>query len=92
MKVLAVKKDSSYLCEVSHTELEKFFNQFYGNLERLKEGQQIDLSKGYDFASEIKQAMGTTKKFITDNQKIITAITNGLILAVRDENEDDDHG
>ena len=56
MKVIAKVSESRYLCEVSHDELEKFFNKYYGNLPKLNVGQEVDLGQGYNFAARIESA------------------------------------
>ena len=56
MKVIAKASESKYLCEVSHDELEKFLNQYYGKLGKLSVGQEVDLGQGYNFASRIEAA------------------------------------
>jgi len=56
MKVIAKANDSKYICEVSHDELEKFLNQYYGKLDKLSVGQEVNLGQGYDFSARIEQA------------------------------------
>jgi len=56
MKVIAKASDSKYICEVSHDELEKFLNQYYGNLRKLDVGREVNLGQGYDFSGRIEQA------------------------------------
>lgn len=79
MKILGTTKDSTtYLCEVSHTEIEKYLGLFYGKMGMVKVGDVIDLGKGYDHASEIKQAMEKTREFVKAHQGTVNAIINGL--------------
>ena len=56
MKVIAKSNDSTYICEVSHTELEKFLDQYYGRMQKLSVGQEINLGQGHDFAARIESA------------------------------------
>jgi hypothetical protein len=56
MKVIAKVSESRYMCEVSHEELEKFFNKYYGNLSKLTVGQEVNLGQGYDFSVRIESA------------------------------------
>lgn len=56
MKVIAKVSDSRYICEVSHEELEKFFDKYYGKMEKLSVGQEVNLGQGYDFAGRIESA------------------------------------
>lgn len=56
MKVLALVDSDTYLVEVSHSEIEKVFDKYYGKLDKLKVGAKIDLSEGYEFRTDIKAA------------------------------------
>lgn len=56
MKVIAKISESRYLCEVSHDELEKFLDQYYGKLSKLSVGGEVNLGQGYDFAARIENA------------------------------------
>lgn len=56
MKVIAKVNDSIYLAEVSHTELEKVTDKYYGNMKRLEVGATMNLGAGHDFRNEIKSA------------------------------------
>lgn len=78
MKVIGMAKDGVYLCEVTHAEIEKFLNLYYGKMGRMKVSETIDLGKGYDYASQIGDAMRKTQEFISANQQVVTAILNGL--------------
>ena len=78
MKVIAKKGHDTYICEVNHTEIEQFLGLYYGRKTPLKEGEEVNLGEGYDYASEIKEAFKQTQTFVKSNQKIITAIMNGL--------------
>lgn len=80
MKVIG-KGAGDYICTVSHTELEKFMNLYYGSMKKLEIGDTFDFGKGHDFASEAKDAMRKTQDFIKANQQVVTAILNGLQYA-----------
>ncbi len=56
MKVLGLAGGKTYLVEVSHNELEKVFDKYYGKLPELKVGSVVDLGEGYEFRSDIKRA------------------------------------
>lgn len=56
MKILGITAEGRYIAEVSHTEVEKVFDKYYGNLPKLSAGKEIDLGAGYDFRSSIKHA------------------------------------
>lgn len=88
MKVIAVKSENyskSYICEVTHQELEKFLNLYFGKLDVLKDGDVIDLGKGYDHASEIKSAMKKTQDFIDSHPKIIKSILMGIEIGGKND-------
>lgn len=65
MRILGISADGNYIAEVTHTEVEKVFDKYYGKLDKLKPGQSIALDKGYDFRSEIQSAC----KGMTDANK-----------------------
>jgi len=78
MKVIGKISSDKYICEVSHRELEKFLNKFYGKLDRLDIGDQIDLERGYDFADDIVLQFRKTQEFIKAHEKVINAILSGV--------------
>lgn len=84
MKVIAKANDSKYICEVSHEELEKFMNQYYGKIEKLSVGQEVNLGQGHNFAVRIEDAcrkMSDAMKAFDDARKVMTSyavvIANG---------------
>lgn len=78
MKVIGSGGNGKYICEVSHLELEKFLDLYYGKQKRLEVGDEVDLSKGYNHAADVEKALQSTRSFIQDNQATVTAIINGL--------------
>jgi len=68
------------ICVVNHTELEKFMNLYYGKMDPLEVGDEIDLGKGYDFAADSATALQKTQAFIAANDKTIKAILDGVSL------------
>ena len=93
MKVLAVKENigPTYICEVSHRELEMFLNLYYGKLSQLKVDQVVDLGKGYNYAEKISRAMKNIQDLIQNNGDIVRAILDGLTITARlcEESNDD---
>lgn len=76
MKVIAKANDSTYICEVSHDELEKFFNQYYGKHPKLSVGASVNLGQGYDFAGRIESAcnkMAEAMKAFEEARKVMTS-------------------
>lgn len=83
MKVIGMGGDqwsSTYIVTLGHAELEMFLNLYYDKLPKLKVGDEVDLGRGYKFASEIKDAMTKTRDFVQANQKVVTAIMQGLSI------------
>ena len=80
MKVIGTSSISTYICEVSNSELEKFMNQYYCNnsLKELEAGDVVDLGRGYDFARDTQDAIRKTEEFIKSNKKIVETILNGF--------------
>lgn len=56
MKVIGMGEHDAYLCLVTHTELEKLADKYYGKLQRLRVGSEMNLGAGYDFRSDIQTA------------------------------------
>jgi hypothetical protein len=56
------------------------FTEYCGKMERVEVGEEIDLGRGYDFSADIRSAMNKTSEFIDANKKIISAITNGIMV------------
>lgn len=58
MKVIGTTQErgGDYIAIVTHSELEKLTENYYGKLPSLKVGDSIDLGAGYNFRSEIQSA------------------------------------
>ena len=84
MKVLG-EMPGGYICEVGHTELEKFLGQFYGKLKSLKVGQAVDLGRGYDYNEDIVHALDQHREFVDSHQKIIDGINKGITFLRAEE-------
>lgn len=56
MKVIGKAERDTYLVEVSHTELEKVADKYYGKLPELRVGQEFNIGAGYDFRRDIQSA------------------------------------
>jgi len=95
MKVIGIGQDGKLICEVDKTELKKYFECYYSNpaetkkIDDLKVGQSIDLGKGFDHLREIRDAFSETQKFVKSNEKVINAITSGLLLIANDAIKDE---
>ena len=55
MKVIGMQ-DENYIAVISHYELEKAADLYYGKMKRLKVGDEHPIGLGHDFRSEIKGA------------------------------------
>lgn len=56
MKIIGTVNRDTYLAEISHTELEKVADKYYGKLEPLRVGSEFNLGAGYDFRQNIQSA------------------------------------
>ena len=56
MKVIGLDGNGQYIAIVTHDELEKCANKYYGKLNKLKVGDAFDIGAGYNFASQIKSS------------------------------------
>ena len=55
MKVIGLS-GSDYICQIGHTELEKLTDKYYGKLDKLGVGSEMNFGGGYDFRRDIQQA------------------------------------
>ena len=78
MKIIAKVDRKNYIAEIDHYEIEKFLGLYYDKMAEIHVGDTIDLSKGYNHAQEIKDAMKKTQDLISGNQKVVEAILNGM--------------
>ncbi len=83
MKVIAKISEKQYLCEVSHDELEKSLNQYYGNMRSLTVGQEMDLGQGYNFAARIESACKKMAEAMAEFDRARTTMT-AYALAIAD--------
>lgn len=87
MKVIGVGSDNNLICEISHIELDKFFNCYCKDsdpmrksIRDLKAGSTLNLGQGYDHLSEIRSAFKHMQDFIKANESVIKGISSGLLL------------
>jgi len=73
VKVLGKTKDG-YICEVSHTELEKVFDKYYGNLPKLETGANVELGDGHNFRGDIKSACASMVNAMKDFDRARTTL------------------
>lgn len=83
MKVIAKASQSKYLCEVEHTELEKFFDRYYGEIEALEVGREIDLGKGYNFSTRIEQACKSMTQAMNDFDSARNVMTSFAVAVAK---------
>lgn len=83
MKVIALIDYETYVCEVSHGEIEKFMDLYFNNLAKLKVGSEVDLGKGHDFNAESASALKKTAEFIGENRKVLDSIQEMVLVADR---------
>ena len=75
MKVVAIVDHKKYLCEISHVEIEKFLDLYYENLQVLRVGDSVDLSKGYNFANDMEIAVKKIEGFFSATDAILQVLT-----------------
>ena len=83
MKIIGKGSGGTYICEVSHTEIEKFLNLYYGKMKHMKPGDDVDLGKGYQFHHDTVAALKKTDEFLQANKEVVAAITSGISIAVK---------
>ena len=86
MKVVGiVEPGEKYLAEVSHTELEKFTNQYYGKLKGVvRVGSELDLGKGYDFLRETRAVCQSVKDVVEKGSAFVKTLSEGICLLAED--------
>lgn len=81
MKVIG-ETNNGYIAEFSKTEIEKFLGLYYGKMDKIIIGDEIDLGKGHDHHTDICRALTDTQEFIKSHEKIVNAIISGLNISV----------
>lgn len=57
MKVIGLTADrGTYIVTITHSEIEKVMGQYYGKMDALKVGAEVDLGAGYDYTDKIDTA------------------------------------
>ena len=75
MKIIGIDEKGNYIAVVTHMEVEKVFDKYYGKTEKLNIGQVIDLGGGYRFRTDIKSAcekMESAMKAFSECKKTMT--------------------
>lgn len=83
MKVLGITESGSYICEVSHAELEKVLDKYYRRLEKLKPGQTVDIGAGHDFRNEIQGAAQSVLDAVTKFNSAKGTMTQFALMIAR---------
>jgi len=76
MKILGIINNERYICEINHSELEKYLNLYYGKLRRLRPGEVVELDKGYEFHRRIVEEYSKYRQFVKANQE---SLRKGLL-------------
>lgn len=80
MKLIAQIEHGKYIAEVTHSEIEKFLGLYYGKMQTLKVGAEIDLGKGHDFCRDTRAALEKTEAFIAANREVVRQILDGITV------------
>ena len=86
MKVIAKVSETKYVCEVTHDELEKFMNLYYGKMSRLTVGEEVNLGQGYDFSSRIEsacKAMADSMRAFDSARGVMTSFAVAIAQSVQ---------
>jgi hypothetical protein len=75
MRVIALKDKETYICQVSHKELEKLFNR---PQRPLQVEDFLDLGLAYDFKNELANVLYNTREYIHDNKKHVEVMANAI--------------
>lgn len=90
MKVIGKVNSNVYLCEVTHTELEKLTDKYYGKLSELRVGEELNLGAGYDFRKDIREACDR----MTDAHKAFSQSSNTMrkfaLMVAKQADSDDE--
>lgn len=78
MKIIGMA-EGDYIALISHSEIEKVFDKYYGNLGKLKVGETIDLGAGHDFRGGIK---AVCKEMIDANKQFSRAQSDLIKFAL----------
>lgn len=89
MEVIGTVESGTYLCRVSHTEIEKYLNLYYNKKDRLKVGDVVNLGQGYDFLRDAEVALKKTEEFIAANKHVIETIVTGISVMSRREKDNE---
>ena len=85
MKILGISENGKYIAEITHTEIEQYLDLYYGKLEKLRVGEEIDLGDGYKHYENTRRALEKTQDFFKSNINNINAITNAMLLNAKKE-------
>lgn len=81
MKVIGKIDNDNYLVSVGHNEIEKVADKYYGGIRKKYEvGDDIDISAGYDFRHDIRNACGSMLKSMQEFEKARDALTNFAVM------------
>lgn len=88
MKVIAKAAAEKYLCEVSHQELEKFLGKYYGKLDRLDVGHEVNLGQGYDYSVRIEGACQQMTVAMTEFERAQQVMTSFAIAIAKSSGQE----
>lgn len=88
MKIIAVvEAREKYIAEISHDELEKFMNKYYGNMKGLQVGSELDLGKGYDFLRETREVCSSVKDIVEKSSEYVKTMGDAIVLLAQKEKD-----
>ncbi len=87
MKVIGKARAKHYICEVTHDEIEKYLNLYYGNKNELSIGDEVDMGQGYNWADKIKDAVSKMSDLIDKADQVTSALKMGRVFVGRMKKE-----
>lgn len=91
MKIIGKAENGDYIAVVSHSEIEKSVDKYYGNLPKLDIGASFNLGQGYDFRAQIQGSCRTmtdaVKQF--ESARATLFMFAAMIAALPDEKPSD---
>lgn len=89
MKVIGKIDHETYLVQVSHSEIEKVTDKYYGGIaKKFEVGDRIDIAAGYDFRSDIRNACDSMLKAMHGFEKSREALTKFAIMVTELKDEE----
>lgn len=88
MKVIGIKDRDTYICEVTHSEIEKVFNKYYNKMPHLESGSEVDLGMAYNFDSSIRSVCQGMNNAMKEFERAAEVVHQFSMMVVNRANSD----